>query len=144
MAAPCPLFEKLPPELRNEIYRLTFTVEDEGKDIRLRDAAPPEKAILLTCKQAHTEAAKLHKIMYRDYWRKTTFSVQQHRHPRLVLTRRILEDHVEIHRPVDVNHIEHLTLTLKYAHATERLHLEDSRGIWRFAREGFWDRYVAI
>ncbi|KAK3623563.1 hypothetical protein LTR56_021526 [Elasticomyces elasticus] len=70
----------IPPEMRNVIYELVFSVDRRGL-VDLIDSAPPSKSILLTCREIYTEAAKMHKHAYQDYWRSTPFSLATKRLP---------------------------------------------------------------
>lgn len=134
MAKPCHFFDKLPPELRNEVYKLAFASDDDSKGIRLIDAAPPSKALIVTCRQTHAESAKLYKAMYRDYWRTNKFLIEE---SVSYGYQSRLTDHVPVNRAMDVDHIEHLTVILDMTSlnplAPKRIMtitLEDSRGLW--------------
>ncbi|KAF2166746.1 hypothetical protein M409DRAFT_22800 [Zasmidium cellare ATCC 36951] len=48
---PCPFLEKLPAEIRNEIYELAFTQDSSTSEIELFEAKSPSKALLSTCRQ---------------------------------------------------------------------------------------------
>ncbi|KAK4496212.1 hypothetical protein PRZ48_012192 [Zasmidium cellare] len=131
MAAPCPFFDKLPVELRDEIYKLTFTPDhDEGKEVSLVDAAPPSKAVLMTCKQAHAEAAKLYKAMYQDYWRKTTFQITPDRRLRNDPSVPAIVDYVAPHHTADIEHIQHIFVRLVLDERELEMNLVDRRGLW--------------
>ncbi|KAK4895287.1 hypothetical protein LTR27_006630 [Elasticomyces elasticus] len=70
----------IPPEMRNVIYELVFSIHQRGL-VDLLDSAPPSKSILFTCREIYTEAAKMHKHAYQDYWRSTPFSLATKRLP---------------------------------------------------------------
>ncbi|KAK5678575.1 hypothetical protein LTS10_009019 [Elasticomyces elasticus] len=70
----------IPPEIRNFIYELVFSIHRRGL-VDLLDSAPPSKSILFTCREIYTEAAKMHKHAYQDYWRNTPFSLATKRLP---------------------------------------------------------------
>ncbi|KAK4619186.1 hypothetical protein CLAFUW4_12234 [Fulvia fulva] len=70
----CPFFDKLPAELRLDIYELAFSSNtDSEAEEDLRAVKPPSRNILLTCKNAHSEAHGLYKTAYRRYWSSTKF-----------------------------------------------------------------------
>ena len=46
----------IPPEMGNRIYGFSLTTDEiSGSEIDICDAAPPSKALFLTCKQIHGE-----------------------------------------------------------------------------------------
>ncbi|KAK5121165.1 hypothetical protein LTR85_005649 [Meristemomyces frigidus] len=103
-------FLKLPPELRNRIYELAFTTEaEEGTNINLLDAAGPTKALLLTCRQIHSEAVGFHKQAYRRYWTTSKFTLSTlNFSPRAELVSALNKlSHV------DVEQIKHLLVTIE-------------------------------
>jgi hypothetical protein len=67
----CPLFKKLAPETRNQIYSLVFAAEtdkEDGGSIELnRSTAPPSKNIIMTCQLIRHEAHAMYKAAYRRY-----------------------------------------------------------------------------
>jgi hypothetical protein len=67
----CPLFKKLAPETRNQIYSLVFAAETSKEDdgsIELNEStAPPSKNIIMTCQWVHYEAQAMYKAAYRKY-----------------------------------------------------------------------------
>ncbi|KAK5744146.1 hypothetical protein LTR17_002176 [Elasticomyces elasticus] len=75
-----PTLLTIPPEMRNVIYELVFSVHRHGL-VDLIDSAPPSKSILFTCREIYTEAAKMHMHTYEDYWRSTPFSLATRRLP---------------------------------------------------------------
>lgn len=141
MAKPCYFYDKLPAELRNEIYILAFASSDDGRGVRLINAAPPSKALVMTCRQAHAESAKLYKAMYREYWRTNKFSVTicKSSDPRAGLTDRVPSD-----RARDINHIEHLTVRLAWTTGSGPLTLEDARGLWSLTDKLYGVRYKVL
>ncbi|KAK3629269.1 hypothetical protein LTR56_018156 [Elasticomyces elasticus] len=62
----CKLFA-LPPELRNAIYELAFTVHME-EPIELLSAIPPSNSFILTCRQIRDEAAGIYREACRSFW----------------------------------------------------------------------------
>ncbi|KAK5678615.1 hypothetical protein LTS10_009059 [Elasticomyces elasticus] len=77
----CRLFG-LPAELRILIYELAFTSASEP--IKLLDAAPPSKALILTCRQAYNEAAALHRAACLSFWPNSEFVTVMDTEARLV------------------------------------------------------------
>ncbi|CAK1356838.1 hypothetical protein CB0940_11968 [Cercospora beticola] len=90
----CLVLNKLPAELRNEIYELAFTVDDDEVEIDLSDfgpprspplltkgevelskARPPNNALLSTCHQIQSEATQLYKRASHKYWTDTHFFI---------------------------------------------------------------------
>ncbi|PPJ51651.1 hypothetical protein CBER1_08822 [Cercospora berteroae] len=69
----CNIFEKLPGEMRNKIWELSFT--DNEQVVDLQNASPPSKSLLLTCKRANSEARGLYKDAYRAYWTTSPFQI---------------------------------------------------------------------
>ena len=55
--AGCNIFSKLPGEMRNKIWELSFTNNEEVVD--LQDPSPPTKSLLLACKKTNSEARGL-------------------------------------------------------------------------------------
>ncbi|KAK5130528.1 hypothetical protein LTR08_001958 [Meristemomyces frigidus] len=71
----CPLL-KLAAELRNDIYEMAFTSDDDdGVGVDLETAAGPSKALLLTCRQIYNEARIIHKQAHQRYWQQSLFVV---------------------------------------------------------------------
>ncbi|RMY88159.1 hypothetical protein D0861_04973 [Hortaea werneckii] len=72
---PCGLLE-LPPELRNNIYKLCFkTVHDNRSSFNA--PTPPETAVLQTCRQIRNEAAQICQVADREYWSDSHFWLQR-------------------------------------------------------------------
>lgn len=71
----CYFFDKIPPEVRNEIYSLAFTTAADVEDVIYFTASPPSKSIIITCKQAYQEANGLYQDAYRRFWRDSSFKV---------------------------------------------------------------------
>ncbi|KAK1062497.1 hypothetical protein LTR74_010202 [Friedmanniomyces endolithicus] len=80
-----PLFRRLPAEIRNKIYALSFLGGDNiprtpQQDPEIQDllsARPPTKALLLTCRRVYREAHGVYVESYRAYWRTTAFVVDE-------------------------------------------------------------------
>ncbi|KAK4950884.1 hypothetical protein LTR10_010877 [Elasticomyces elasticus] len=77
----CRLFG-LPAELRLYIYGLAFT--SASSPIKLLDAAPPSRALILTCRQAYNEAAALHRAACLSFWPDSQFETVLDTEARLV------------------------------------------------------------
>ena len=73
----CRLLE-LPAELRNQIYELAFTTDQdsEGK-VDLFAGKAPTKSLLLTCRQIHSEAHGIYNTAYRRFWKESDFVASQ-------------------------------------------------------------------
>ncbi|KAK1824034.1 hypothetical protein LTR12_001567 [Friedmanniomyces endolithicus] len=76
------MFFNLPAELRNYIYELAFDGNSE-ESIALLSAAPPSKAMVLTCRQAYNEAAAIHRFAYRRFWTTNRFELKVNYNTRL-------------------------------------------------------------
>ena len=66
--------QTLPAELRNHIYELAFT-SDQEEPIHLCKAAPPSEALQLTCHQVYNEASQIYRAAYRQYWSSSHFEM---------------------------------------------------------------------
>lgn len=69
------LFFKLPPELRNEIYEIVFSVPPAPAIARLAHALPPPRAITQTCRRARDETRGLYQLFSSPYWTASTWTV---------------------------------------------------------------------
>ncbi|KAK4496210.1 hypothetical protein PRZ48_012190 [Zasmidium cellare] len=74
---PCLFLDKLPAEIRNEIYALAFTPDfkDESETVDLYHTDPPSPALITTCKTISNEAKRFYKHAYRKYWRESNFQL---------------------------------------------------------------------
>lgn len=63
--------------MRNTIYELSFTNDDSDSEVDLALPKPPTKSLLLTSRQAYTEANQIYKKAYRKYWSTTKFVCEQ-------------------------------------------------------------------
>lgn len=97
-------FLKLAPELRNVIYGLAFTTAVETEEYVYFTAAPPSKAIALSCRQTHDEAAGLYKHAYQRFWRESRFKVPWH------LSDRAVMEAVEALRDEDLARVTHVVV----------------------------------
>ncbi|KAK0274289.1 hypothetical protein LTR35_011798 [Friedmanniomyces endolithicus] len=68
------LLSRLPPEIRNEIWDLSFSGTNREIDL-LHDACPPSSILLLTCRQIHAEAKGFWPGRREKYWRSTSFFI---------------------------------------------------------------------
>lgn len=128
----CAFFDKLPAELRNQIYELSFTTNACVEEIvEVNKAAPPSKDLLLASRQAHREGHQFYLEAYREYWRTTNFriTIPSERGwgaPYMWFKQRL---------PDDVNNIRHLVVICKSRTSTLQSRtstLLDPRGLWRF------------
>ncbi|KAK4610226.1 hypothetical protein CLAFUW4_13939 [Fulvia fulva] len=71
----CLFFEKLPGELRNNVYELVFAL-DNTHPVDILNAQPPRKDFLLTCRQANAEGGGNYQAAYRQSWAGTDFVLQ--------------------------------------------------------------------
>ncbi|KAK4496211.1 hypothetical protein PRZ48_012191 [Zasmidium cellare] len=145
MAESCPLFDKLPRELRDEIYKLVFT-EDEGEEERdLHKATPPSKGLATACKQGYTETNELYKAAYRQFWSTNDFVINGEETARGPLFPNVYVDPLPW-QSRDLDRITSLTISSDrnafeaggYATLTQ----EDRRGEWycRTGDDGGFDR----
>lgn len=72
---PCSFLQRFPPELRNIIYALTFSIEQDS-EVNLLEAAPPSGALTQTCGQIYSEARAMYRHAYREHWRTSRFTLQ--------------------------------------------------------------------
>ncbi|KAK4626966.1 hypothetical protein CLAFUW4_05131 [Fulvia fulva] len=73
---PCPLLDKLPPELRNNIYTHLFAF-DQTQTYHLAKCSPTPKAITQTCHQLHCEASFLYRTSFRHFWSSARFELNR-------------------------------------------------------------------
>ncbi|KAK4619600.1 hypothetical protein CLAFUW4_11571 [Fulvia fulva] len=98
--------QTIPAELRNNIYELAFTSDQEGP-IEFCKAAPPSNALLLACKQIHNEAVQIYRAAYHRYWSTSEFVID-------ILESDLTDDEKAAIRrihPQDVERIPSLILT---------------------------------
>jgi len=67
---------RLPPELRNYISELAFTMHNTDHDIDLMSAFGPSDALALTCREIRVEAGEMYKHAYQEYWRTGNFNIR--------------------------------------------------------------------
>lgn len=87
---PCRFLDKLPAELRNNVYELALcSAAEEENQIRIAIpnsaaqppglhlcyARPPSKNLLLTCREIYHEARGIYKCHYRQFWQTTRFFI---------------------------------------------------------------------
>ncbi|KAK5121166.1 hypothetical protein LTR85_005650 [Meristemomyces frigidus] len=120
---PCRLLNR-PAELRNRIYELAFTTDiDTGVGIALGTAAGPSKALVITCRQIYSEARTLHEQASRQYWKHSTFVLDQR--PRICARSKIQALGVE-----NVNAITSLILLARGPGGSLALHRPMGDGRW--------------
>ena len=61
-------------EVRNAIYAEVFKVPEGNGQVLLVEAKPPEKTLLLTCRQVYEEARGMYRKLYREYWAEVSFA----------------------------------------------------------------------
>ncbi|KAH9818132.1 hypothetical protein Tdes44962_MAKER05425 [Teratosphaeria destructans] len=69
-------FLQIPPELRNEIYELAFTSDDddpEGTDLYKK--VPPSPSLALACRQIWQEASAVFPHSWKRYWSERRFVI---------------------------------------------------------------------
>ncbi|GIZ42826.1 hypothetical protein CKM354_000608000 [Cercospora kikuchii] len=133
----CLFLNKLPAEMRNEIYELAFTSNEDRDEVELCEAQPPSPALLFTCQQIRTEAAQLYEEGSYKYWTATHFSIEtEDMHDEDSLDR--LEVNLEVenslrlqHKNVDlIMHIKVIGYCDIYGEANVYTY-EQEAGIWR-------------
>ncbi|KAK0252861.1 hypothetical protein LTS09_012018 [Friedmanniomyces endolithicus] len=122
IAAPQPsstLLSRLPPEIRNEIWDLSFSGTNREVDL-LHDACPPSSNLLLTCRQMHAEAKGFWPGRREKYWRSTRFFIEFD--PSAMLN-------AEISFPADedLDEIRHIILRILARQLLETRHPSGSR-----------------
>lgn len=74
----CPLLEKLPPELRNQIYEYVFTSERSlRRNLYTATMKRPWCNLLLTCQRIFAETKGIYEVARTSYWRENTFYVDR-------------------------------------------------------------------
>lgn len=87
----CTLTDRIPVEIRNRIYELVYApdddfpgtvelfsktpVSDADNVLVYHNMGPPNKHLLLTCRQILSEARAMYKYYYRSFWKNTNFSI---------------------------------------------------------------------
>ncbi|KAF2166749.1 hypothetical protein M409DRAFT_22803 [Zasmidium cellare ATCC 36951] len=135
MSKPCPFLEKLPAELRDEIYLLAFTPDcdngngDGDDEEDLLYAEPPSKSIVLTCHKVYNEAKGIYKDAYRKYWSETKFKINEgsaRQGDTAILFRELL-----LWTPEDVNHILKLCIFNVYPDSIKQMDVMEQRVCWK-------------
>ncbi|KAK1062495.1 hypothetical protein LTR74_010200 [Friedmanniomyces endolithicus] len=113
------LLSRLPPEIRNEIWDLSFSGTNREIDL-LHDACPPSSALLLTCRQVYAEAKGYWPGRREKYWRSTRFFIEFD--PSAMLN-------AEISFPADedLDEIRHMKLRILARQLLETRHQSGSR-----------------
>lgn len=116
------LLTSLPPELRNNIYELIFSVA--GKEERhLFKAKPPPKALLSTSRHINKETAAMYRAAYRNCWSCSRFTVMDP--AQMTCSYNELANQFEGR---DIKHIKSLRLLRK-----DRSQMVLQEGLWREA-----------
>ena len=114
-------FFKLPAELRNEIYELVFDSRSDSP-INLLSAVPPPKDLLLVCREIHSEAEKLYKACYRNFWSENEFVLEKN-HGDLVIEAEV--------KALDAMGLDHIrNMRAYYTWSESYYNLLDTRGAW--------------
>lgn len=72
--AACPLFQQLPPEVRNQIYEYAFTTyKSRHKALVTAAIKRPDNNFLITCQRGFAEANGIYQVARTTYWEKSTF-----------------------------------------------------------------------
>lgn len=117
----CSFLERIPAELRNEIYKLAFTTNSAKVD--LFSTPPPSKALILTCRKVYEEARGFYKAAYQSYWKNTNFAIDGNT-IELEAISRLRED--------DLQHITRLAASwLSPRRTTHHFELLSLNGAWR-------------
>lgn len=131
----CLFLTKLPAELRNAIYELVFKPETNDEDIGgadIRTATPPNKNLILVCRQISQEATKLRRDAYRRFWRTTHFklSFKPFEDTQTKQDCRLVVDQLD---QCDIENISQITIQIKIKqnHTRLSLGLVDPRGGWQ-------------
>lgn len=74
-AETCHFLQRLPAELRNEVYDLAFGF-DPDIPVDLLHAEPPSASLIQTCRQIYSESRAMYRNAFRNYWRTTEFVMQ--------------------------------------------------------------------
>ena len=76
--AASPLFAKLSPELRNQVYEYVFTTDEAThKDLETAKSQRPWSDLLLTCQRIFAESNGIYRVARTAYWRESTFYVDR-------------------------------------------------------------------
>lgn len=137
-----PLLDKLPPEIRNIIYQMTFTpicgrVEningsnqgDDSIPVELLQARPPSKNLRLVCNQLNVETRFIYRAAYRKYWLTTDFVAYLGAYTKV----QYLEGLQRKFKQNDINQITKLTIPRSHAlpgRPQINISLLDARGGW--------------
>jgi len=74
--AACPFLERLPSEVRNQIYEYAFTTDKfRHKALVTATFKRPESNLLLTCQRVFVEASGMFEVARTAYWKMSTFYV---------------------------------------------------------------------
>lgn len=131
-------FWRLPAELRVSIYEYVYEGFWESRPVRLVDASPPSKDVLLSCRQMYKEVWPIYAQLYRQYWTENDFVISHHSVVRGSLLDAQRTKFLTL-RPEDLDHIMKLnlwyrcsfsqTMTYTFSHIMTLRMLND-RGAW--------------
>jgi hypothetical protein len=118
----CPLFAKLPPELRNNIYEYVFTTDGlTDKDLVTAKSRRPRSDLIYTCQRVFAEAQRIFEKARTDYWRYSTFYVKRER--KVYYTCSIAQEVVDSLHDRELALIRKVTITTDYRTKRREWHL---------------------
>jgi hypothetical protein len=79
LQAQCPFFEKLPPEIRNEIYEYVFTTNDPSSRQNLAKIERPCLTLLLTSQRIFAESSTIYESVRTAFWTESIFHIHRGR-----------------------------------------------------------------
>ncbi|KAK0273468.1 hypothetical protein LTR35_012218 [Friedmanniomyces endolithicus] len=113
------LLSRLPPEIRNEIWDLSFSGTNREIDW-LHDACPPSSALLLTCRQVYAEAKGYWPGRREKYWRSTRAFIEFD-------PSAMLDTTISFPADEDLDEIRHMKLRILARQLLETRHQSGSR-----------------
>lgn len=134
--SPASPLQRLPAELRNNIYELTFA-SDTDSYTKLTEAAPPSKSLIFTCRKIYQEARSMYRNECRRYWRETRFFLAYNPSLRNLpqgqcaqVIRQLITAAVPINARAQVRHLN--------VHSVDRscYKLVDQSGVWAEEKDG--------
>lgn len=95
----------LPAELRTYIYELAFTPPSKAVDLYDARRWAPNRALLLTCRQAYLEAKELYAQAIPIFWSTASFTISNLGRPRLMRQ-------LKRQRPQNLELLRHVKITI--------------------------------
>jgi len=128
----CPLFKKLPPELRNHIYGYVFTTdESKHRDLATAKSNRPRSDLLLTCQRVFGGTNRIYEDARIAYWTHSTFYLHRWKAERLIWP--IAQDVVDSLNDRELALIRRITITTNWRNSYREWRLtirEDSMEGW--------------